>query len=240
MQYVVVQTALNLGLELFRPKEIIKAWIRGLVGPNLTPEERSKPWFSLEPLTFVPEFDFCDRMGTLILYYMILFCYSVMSPFTSVIMCITFFLFSLGYRHHLFYLYKRSDSGGEFFPAFLSLVIACILISEITMAGVLALKGGVLAAPLLIPLIMGTVLFKAYLNQQHIMITKHLPSTMAIQQDLERPMHSLEPGAYRQPALEHRNLIPKNMPREVDDVASSQFFITPRHSEVEENDDRGV
>mmetsp|Transcript_20895 Transcript_20895/g.31647 ORF Transcript_20895/g.31647 Transcript_20895/m.31647 type:complete len:914 (+) Transcript_20895:35-2776(+) len=235
MQYVIVQTALNLGLELFRPVEIIKAWIRGLVGPNLTPEERSKPWFSFLPLTFIPEFEYCDRMGTLILYYMILFCYSVMSPFTSVILFCAFFLFSLGYRHQLFYLYKRTDSGGEFFPAFLSLVVACIIISEITMAGVLALKGGVVASPLLFPLIVGTFLFKLYLNQQHILITKNLPSTMAVEQDLNHPMRSqLEQGAYRQPALQERYLVPSNMPRDINDVGtSSQAFLTPRHSEVE-------
>lgn len=166
MQYVIVQTALNLGLELMRGIEIIKAWIRGLIGPNLTDAERGKPWLTLEPLALVPEMDFADLQGTLILYYMILFCYSVMSPFTSIVMWCAFGLFSLGCRHHLFYLYgKSNDSGGQLFGDFVSLAIACIIISEITMFGVLGLKGGVVSAPLLIPLIIGTFLFKVSLSE---------------------------------------------------------------------------
>ena len=161
MQYVIVQTALNLGLELMRGIEILKAWIRGLIGPNLTEAERGKPWFSLEPLSVVPEMEFADLQGTLILYYMILFCYSVMSPFTSIVLWCAFGLFSLGCRHHLFYLYgKSNDSGGQLFGDFVSLAIACIIISEIVMFGVLGLKGGVVSAPLLIPLIVGTFMFK--------------------------------------------------------------------------------
>lgn len=166
MQYVIVQTAMNLGFELCRGVEIIKAWVRGLLGPHLTEQEAGKPWFGLEPLTVVAEVEYGDQMGTLILYYMILFTYSVLSPFTSIIMWFAFGLFSLGFRHHLFYTYgKGNDSGGQMFGDFVSLAIACIIISEITMFGVLGLKGGVLAAPLLIPLIVGTFMFKAYINQ---------------------------------------------------------------------------
>jgi len=165
-QYVIVQTALNLGMELCRGVEILKAWARKLLGPHLTEEEAAKPWFGLEPLTVVAEVEYGDLMGNLILYYMILFTYSVMSPFISVIMWCAFGLFSLGFRHHLFYTYgKGNDSGGQMFGNFVSLAIACIIISEIVMFGVLALKEGVVAAPLLVPLIVGTFMFKTYINQ---------------------------------------------------------------------------
>ena len=165
-QYVIVQTALNLGLELCRFVEILKAWARALLGPQLTREEAAKPWFGLEPLTVVAEVEYGDLMGNLILYYMILFTYSVMSPFISIIMWCAFGLFSLGFRHHLFYTYgKGNDSGGQMFGNFVSLAIACIIISEIVMFGILALKEGVVAAPLLIPLIVGTFMFKTYINQ---------------------------------------------------------------------------
>ena len=176
MQYVIVQTAMNLGLELCRGVEIAKAAARAILGPHLTEEEAGKPWFGLEPLTVVGEMEYGDQQGTLILYYMILFTYSVMSPFTSIIMWCAFGLFSLGFRHHLFYTYgKGNDSGGQLFGDFVSLAVACIIISEITMFGILGLKGGVVSAPLLIPLIVGTFMFKAYINQvswaRHLAIT---------------------------------------------------------------------
>jgi len=240
MQYVIVQTALNLGLELMRGVDILKAWVRGCIGPNLTEAERAKPWFSLEPLSVVPEMEFADQQGTLILYYMILFCYSVMSPFTSIVMWCAFGLFSLGYRHHLFYLYgKANDSGGQLFDDFVSLSIACIIISEIVMFGVLGLKGGVVSAPLLIPLIVGTFMFKAYINQQHYKITKDLPSTIAVEEDI-RNIGKIDwdfvKGVYRQPAFEHRHKEPENMSsvrEERQDAEESQAFMTPDNSEAE-------
>merc|ERR1712130_761034 len=98
----------------------------------------------------------------------------VMSPFTSIIMFSAFGLFSLGYRHLIFYTYGRqNDSGGQLFGDFVSLAVACIIISEFVIFVNVFLKGGVAAAILIAILICFTFLFKAYINQQHYDITKY-------------------------------------------------------------------
>lgn len=215
MQYCIVQTALELGFEMIRSTDIAKAWARSVLGPTLTDAERAKPWLFFDPLS-VPECEYFSIQALLVLFFMILFTYSVMSPVTSVVVGISFFLFSLCYRHQLIYVYtKTKDSGGKLFSDFVGLAISCILVSEFVMFGVLALKQGVLAAPFLIPLIVGTIMFRMYLNQEHYHVTKHLPSTTAVEEDYKHEgkidFDVFAKDAYKQPARMERFKEPENM-----------------------------
>lgn len=240
MQYVIVQTFLNLGFEIIRIGPIIIAWIRRRFGPNLTEKERSSPWMGLDPICIAQEMDFADVQANLILYYMILFVYSVLSPFTAFVMGGAFFLFSMCYRHQLLFVYSTdNDTGGQLFTRFAKLVMTCVIIAEITMFGVLSLKKGVIAAPAMIPLIVLTVFFNMYLKQQHYYVTEHLPSIICVEQDVSN-MGELDrdfvKGEYLQPALQTRYMQPDNMSTLGSSASRQQepmLFFTPEHSEVE-------
>lgn len=216
MQYVIVQTAVDLGMALSRAKVIGIGLLRQCFGPRLSKAERQRPWLCFEPYNSVVDCEYAELQGYLILYYMILFCYSVMSPFTSIIMFSAFGLFSLGYRHLIFYTYGRqNDSGGQLFGDFVSLAVACIIISEFVIFVNVFLKGGVAPAILIAILIGFTFLFKAYINQQHYDITKYLPSTIAVDEDSRNisqiDWEGLLKGVYRQPERKEKYKEPENM-----------------------------
>jgi hypothetical protein len=51
------------------------------------------------------------------------------------------FSFAEAYRHQFFYVYpSNGDSGGKLWANFVSILIICIFIAEITIVGLLALK----------------------------------------------------------------------------------------------------
>ena len=72
--------------------------------------------------------------------------------------------------------------------------------------------------------------------QQHYYVTKHLPSTLAVEEDI-RNIGQINFGflrdAYRQPAFENRYLEPENMSIVRGRDAESQAFMTPDNSEAE-------
>ena len=237
MQYVIVQTSLNLGKEMVRFGPIAKAWIRKKFGPNLTKKERKKTWMGLSPLCDPPELDFADVQAKIILYYMITFVYGILAPVTGIIMFFTFLLFSLCYRNQLMYVYPTTnDTGGQLFTRFANLVMVCMLISEVTMFGVLSLKKGAIAASLIIPLIVITVMFKLYLRQEHYNVTKHLPSIRCVEEDW-RNMGRLDfdflKGEYVQPALKSETSEPDNLVLIDQERFESQVYLTPENSQIE-------
>ena len=109
-QYLIVQTALDVGGELMRAGDIAKSLTHGIL-------IRVRPWIDLERRSLPPEMNFPEVEGKLMLYFMILFAYSVMAPVVSVIAGICLFLVLLCYRHQFIYVYsKRNDTGGQVCP----------------------------------------------------------------------------------------------------------------------------
>jgi hypothetical protein len=72
--------------------------------------------------------------------------------------------------------------------------------------------------------------------QQHYYVTKHLPSTLAVEDDI-RNIGQVDfdflKDAYQQPALENRYLEPENMSIVRGRDTESQAFMTPDNSEAE-------
>eukprot|EP00588_Corethron_pennatum_P006430 CAMPEP_0194286570 /NCGR_PEP_ID=MMETSP0169-20130528/32792_1 /TAXON_ID=218684 /ORGANISM="Corethron pennatum, Strain L29A3" /LENGTH=899 /DNA_ID=CAMNT_0039033047 /DNA_START=142 /DNA_END=2838 /DNA_ORIENTATION=+ len=219
MQYVLVQTFVYLSEEILRLQPIIFAWIRSKIGPNLTEKERKQPWIIFRPLCVSEEFEFSTTQANLILFYTILLVYSVISPVLNWIMCFTFFLLSLVYRHQVFYIYPpTNDTGGYLFPQFVKMVIGCIYIAEITLIGLLSLKEAAIAASMLFPLIIGTVFFNMYINLEHYRLTKFLPSTMSVEEDKKNigliDFDELLIGKYLQPSMQKKTLEPESVLKE--------------------------
>ena len=208
-QYLIVQTTLDVGGELLRAGDIAKSFAHGIL-------VRMRPWIDLERRSLPPEMNFPEVEGKLMLYSMILFAYSVMAPVVSVIAGICLFLILLCYRHQFIYVYsRRNDTGGLLFAKFVPLAIGCILVSEITLLAVLMLKQSIAAVVLLIPLIVGTFMFQAYVGQQHYRVAMQLPMVAAIEKD---EMNKEEIGTisfardeYMQPSRRERYKEPRNM-----------------------------
>ncbi len=129
-------------------------------------------------------------------------------------MLLAFFVLSLTYRHQLIYTYSaKNDQGGVLWPRMINLLILCIFISECTLLGILTLKKGVLAAPLLIPLIVGTYVFVLYIRQQHFRIAEFVPSTICKRTDTTNKGDfdiSFLQNQYLQPSLREKTVFPEN------------------------------
>ena len=72
--------------------------------------------------------------------------------------------------------------------------------------------------------------------QQHYYVTKHLPSTLAVEEDIRnigQINFDFLRDAYRQPAFKTRFLEPENMSVVRGRDTESQAFMTPDNSEAE-------
>lgn len=238
MQYAIVQTFLGLSIEALRISSVVVAWLRRKLGPNLTEKERNTPWMGLSPLSVPSEFAFAATQADQILFYVILFVYSVLAPISSFIMGFIFFVKAMIYRHQFIFIYPpTNDTGGQLWTRFIKLVIAAMFIGQITVFGVLSLKQGVIAAPLLVPLLIGTFMFNMYISQQHYLVTKHLPSTDCVAEDNKNTLNGLDfafvKDQYLQPALQKKVLNPDNDSKFAAARENSMNYFTPTHSEVE-------
>lgn len=103
IQILLVDTSLNLGVELLRVSAIAQAAIRGLVGPKLTEKERSKAFLGIRPLCDPLEFEHADVLASTVLYFTVFFVYAALAPLTTFFMFVCFTVMSIGYRHQFIY-----------------------------------------------------------------------------------------------------------------------------------------
>ena len=89
-----------------------------------------------------------------------------------------------------------------------------ILTCVISVVGLLALQKAIIATPLMIPLIVMTVLFNAYIRQQHFHVAEYLPSRECIKADLSNGYEfdmSFTKDAYLQEELREKVRYPENL-----------------------------
>jgi hypothetical protein len=239
MQIISVQTFIGLGLELLRVTPLVIAYLRHKFGPNLTEKERDKSWMGLYPLSNPKEFEHAEVLAEMILYFMVTFVYSVMAPITAYILAFNFFLLSMGYRNQLIYVYPpTNDSGGKLWSRFIQITMVCMLVAQITLAGVLLLKKSIIGVPLFCPLIGITILFKRYVEQKHFYVTNHLPSVECIKMDLrniETMDFSFVRGKYIQPALQVKTSWPENFGPAREMAEEDIGYFTPPGSDAGDN-----
>jgi hypothetical protein len=217
IQILLVNVFIGLGIELLRVAPVAVAWIRGMIGPNLTEKEKNTTWMGLSPLSDPIAFEHASIHAWNILYFMVLFVYAPIAPITSFFVGLCFILMEIGYRHQLIYVYPvRPDSGGKIFASFLHLILTCIIVAQVVLIGLLGIKESPVASALIIPLIVITIMFTIYVKQKHWAITDNLPGRICLKVDMENEEQGgLETdflrGAYTQPDLKaKKEALPDN------------------------------
>lgn len=214
MQIMLVDTFIGLSTELLRVIPLSMAVMRRCIGPNLTEKERNTVYMGLRPLADPWEFEHAQVFGEAILYFMVFFVYSTMAPITSFFLAFCYPLLQTGYRNQFFYNHKPfPDSGGKLFSHFIGIALACMLIAQITLVGLLALKKAAIATTLMFPLLAITILFNVYIGMRHFYVTEHLPTRDCLQLDRK---HFANGGLdfdflknkYLQPSLLQREIHP--------------------------------
>lgn len=179
IQFVQVQNFLGCGLELLRIPRVVMAAIRQKIGPNLTEKEQNTPFMGLLPISEPEEMEYPMLFAELILYFMINLVYSCVAPIMSYILIIAFIILNVVFRHQLIYTYSRAnDDGGKLFSSAIQLLVTCMLISEVTLIGIILLKKGYIAGGMLVPLIICTALFFSYIKKRHFLVTEYAPTTL--------------------------------------------------------------
>jgi len=215
IQIVFVGTVIALSMELLRVKPLAIALIRRIIPPNLTEKERQTTVFGIRPLADPLDFEGADNLSQLVLNFIVMLVYAVIAPLTVFIQAFCFMLMFVSYRHQFIYIYPAfPDSGGRIWTGFIKILMTCMLIAQFTIVGLMALKKAVIATPLMIPLIVITVLFNAYIRQQHFRVAEFLPSRECLKEDLRKGRDfdlSFTKGAYLQDEMQDKKKFPENL-----------------------------
>jgi hypothetical protein len=227
------------GLEILRVLPLFLSWLRTCIGPRLTEKERNTTFMGIRPLCDPQEFEIADTFSQTVLFFVVLLVYSVIAPIVNFVMAFCFIYMAICYRHQFIYIYPaRPDSGGKLWTSFIGVLLVCLFIAEFTsklysertrgirpqmqitntlfvgaVAGLLALKKAGIASVLMFPLIIITILFNAYIRQQHFRVTENLTSRECLKTDLQNSSLDFDlsfvKDAYVQPEMHY--VFPKNM-----------------------------
>lgn len=109
----------------------------------------------------------------------------------------------------------------------------------------MALKKAAIAVPLMTPLIVITVLFNAYIREEHFRVAEYLPSRESMKADLDNgvaPDLSFLKGAYLQEELRDTFSLPENLEPEralvlkLDQASASKVELTVPGESTESTD----
>jgi len=220
IQLIIVQSLVPLGIELLRIVPIVMNLIRKmlakLLGHNLSEKERNE-MFILPSLNDPAEYFFGTETGTkIVVLTMVQYVYSCMSPITSFFTLLVFSFLTVGLRNQFLFIYPPiNDSGGKLWLNLQRLSVVYMIIAEIVLF-VLMLSKNFIAAMLLIPLIVVTILFKFYTGRKSYSdsVINHLPIEMSAAIDdackQKRAIDDSLKNAYLQPSLRAVSLLPEN------------------------------
>lgn len=208
IQVALAQTFFLQSMVILRVLPLTLALLRCCFGPRLTAKERSLKWGILSSLEDPPEASLAETFAQLILLYMVSFVYGAIAPVTSFFLFFCFILIESGYRYQIIHNYPRGyDSGGRIWKHFIGFILVAMIVSQLTLIGLLALKQSRYAGPALGPLLAVTCLFTMFLNAQHSTVSEYLPTRDCILKDSENTAEGVldmdfVKGAYLQPSLQ--------------------------------------
>lgn len=214
IQIVLAQTFFLQSLEILRVYPLGVALLRRFFGPRLTAKERSRPWGLLCPLEEPPEFWHAETFAQLILLYMVSFVYGSIAPVTCIFLCFCFVILESGYRYQFIHNYPRPfDTGGRLWKYFIHFTLASMVVAQLTLIGLLALKKSPYAGPAMGPLLAITIMFIMFINAEHSTVSEHLPTRDCILKDSENTAEgpldmTFVKGVYLQPSLQNEGLEP--------------------------------
>jgi Calcium-dependent channel, 7TM region, putative phosphate len=204
---------------LLRPVPIVLAILRKCIGPKSSEREQRKSFLFLRPLADPVNFYQCTRLSQTVLYFMVFFVYSTIAPISNFFILICLVVQKSCILHQLVYIYPPfPDSGGKLWMEFFRFVPWGMMISQITIIGMLSLKRASGASIAMTPLFVCTVLFWHYIRQEHFKLAELLSAKECNMADLKRAQEGVDwecfRGKYVQPELCERDVFPETNDRD--------------------------
>jgi hypothetical protein len=174
------------------------------------------------------------------------------------------------FLHQFVYIYPTTpDSGGIIFESFIKILLICMVIAELTILGFLALKKSEIGTALMVrkylkllrdgfpvscptpahnsfvllelaALIVVTLLFNAYIREEHFRVSDVLPSEISTSRDLKNLEFNLDfiRGTYLQEELRHKDAFATDLPKSLDlNRAEILGIIPPTRRDIAEADE---
>lgn len=203
---------------MLRPVPIVLSILRYCIGPRSTERERQKSFLFLRPLADPVNFYQCTRLSVTVLYFMVLFVYTTIAPLSSFFIFMCLVIQKSCILHQLVYIYPPfPDSGGKLWMEFFRFVPLGMMISQVTILGMLSLKRAGHASIAMTPLLVTTILFWHYVRQEHFQLADMLSAKECNKADLQSAEEGVDwsflRGQYVQPELRERFVSPENGPR---------------------------
>ena len=175
MQLVLIQTVIGLGSEMLRTTALVQALLRSQIGPRVTKADRYQVFLGLRPLSNPRYFLHAQVLAGTSLRFMVLFTFSVLSPFVGYVLLFAFIAMEIGYRHQFIYVYPPIlDSGGQLWMKFITITLVCMIAAEIVLITFMTLSKATAQAYAIIPILLTSILFMFYLRQRHFKVANYL------------------------------------------------------------------
>nr|CCA25856.1 conserved hypothetical protein [Albugo laibachii Nc14] len=193
MSYVIILTGLGLTMELLCVEKLVlslfcRVWSR-------TRAQEAK---------VVAIFDPTRAMADCYLVMLVSFTFAIIAPLVCYVTGCYFIIAKLVYQQQALYLYKASKvSTGEFWPRLFRFTIIALVVSQLTLLGLLSLKRAVIPFLLVSVLTIMILVYRHYMVELYERLAMHLPLAESLR--LDRSKSYLLPedasGLYFQPLL---------------------------------------
>ncbi|DAZ97737.1 TPA: hypothetical protein N0F65_009017 [Lagenidium giganteum] len=208
MSYVIVLTGLSLVLELLRAIPLLLSLLFSIFAPKLTQRERLGSWYGLCDICRTPVFDPTNILADCFLAMLVTLTFAPIAPLVCYFTGWFFFVAEIVYRRQVLFVYKASTYAmGAYWPPLFKFMIIALVLSQLTLLGLLSLKKGAQQFFCVGVLIVVIFLFNHYITDLYPRVAKVLPLTTC--KELDEARYRMNPAkafyflekAYRQPAM---------------------------------------
>jgi len=225
---------------MFRLTALVQCNLRKFMGPRLTDDEKNTPYFGCRPLSNPRYFLLAIISAKIVLFFMILFTFTVLAPLTCCVTAFAFLVMEIGYRHQFIYVYPVLDQGGLLWLQFIKFLLACMTIALGILMSYMLVAEARSQFYMLIPLVGIDALFIVYLFQRHFHVALHLSSEECVKFDIincmdEKTAVDLFADVYTNPALREAEELVRAREDEKAAGKLSNASIVSGDVDVEEN-----
>lgn len=206
--YILTLMGVSLPLELFRVVPLAKALLYKMCVSKHIQARREATSYGLAPYDYLETFDPTRILADCFLVMLVSLTFAPIAPYACTVFALFFTLVDLVYRRNALYVYKSSwFAMGAYWPCLFKFMVVAMVISQLTMLGLLLLKEAAAHFACALLLILIICLYYHYMTILYGPLAKYLPLAECLERDENRKKHGdisqfdFLNGVYRPPAL---------------------------------------
>lgn len=176
MSYVIILTGLNLIIELVRARPLILAGIFALCAPKLTEREREGKWLlGSQRITKAETFDPTSILADCFLVMLVSMTFATIAPLVCLFTGFFFFAADAIYRRQVLFVYEPMNFAmGAYWPYLFRFMIVALVLSQLTLLGLLSVKKAIGPPILMFILIFAILLYASYMGNLYPKVAANL------------------------------------------------------------------